>query len=167
MTIKVGKTVNPALIKIPWRDLKIVDGIVDHLDFLNFVTQVASVTPNYQEGSFTASLVDTGGTFATGVMEYRIVGRLCFITIPNSTSITGVSGGTNFTITGMPSVIAPIIKQACAPIALENNTLSTTGRINIPAGGGTWVVRSDFITGAWIIGGTKGIIPQTFCFSMD
>lgn len=165
MTIGIGKTVNPDLITLPLRAPKVNPRQIDEFEWIKYNKQLASVTPRYREGSFTAKFTGMS-TPVTGTLEYRIVGYLCAITNPTG-SITGTSNATTFTITGAPSFIAPLKAQVCAPIAFEDNGAGLSGRINIPAGGGTWICRSNFLTGAWTNLGTKGLFPQTFWYPLS
>ena len=163
MTIAVGKTVNPNLVKLIIRPLTITDGQIVPLDWLNFITQLASVTPRYQEGSFTCGT--TGLSGATGTIEYRICGNLCFITIP--TSITGASSSTGFTITGFPSLIQPLNSPTIKSIVCEDNT-AFTSTTTASFSGGTLTLGNTLSggTAGWSAVGTKGISAQTFCYPL-
>lgn len=166
MTIPVGKTVAPNLINLPFREIHIDGDKIDHVDFLNLITQMASVLPRYQEGSFTATVTGITGT-PSFTMEYRIIGYLVFLSVPVTTN--GVSTSTSMTITGAPSIIWPAasaVSTHCLPVPMTDNSVDLLGRWDV---GTTGVItcRSNFITGIWTAANTKGLRPGTFVYAIS
>lgn len=165
MTIKFGQTVHYSLIKLPTIVPRTASGeSLDALDMHQFILQIASVTPSYQEGNFTAGT--TGASGATGTIEFRLVSNLCFLTIP--TAITGTGSTTGFTITGLPSLIQPGNSPTIvAPLCEDNNVV--TNITNATFSGST-IVFGKALTGgttSWTAANTKGLLAQTLVYPLN
>lgn len=165
MPSSIGQIINQYLFGVPLQPLKVENGTVDHRQWTNFLKVLAAFTCSYTSGSFTATL--NGASSVTGTINYRIIGNMAYIVIPSS--IIGASGGTVFTILGIPTQLVTASSQTVAGIAVEDNSV-LTNVANLTTGtANTWTLGKALSGGAsgWTAANNKGILAQQFSFPLD
>ncbi len=163
MAIKFGTTVNPLLVQLlVSKPLRITDGQIDPLDWLNFVTQIATITPSYQEGTFVGTI--TGCTTAP-TQTYKYIQVYNFVLVTPAGNLTANSNSTACTITGLPAAITPQVSNNAvmgvissgayetAYVVVGSNGVITLGRAN-----GTTTFVND--------GAGKGLASGNFAYTL-
>lgn len=131
------------------------------------VTGPVDLTPD--TGTFTGTF--TGFTSnPTGTCTWARIGKLCLLTFPNMSTITGASNATTFTMTGLPAAIQPATLDqmiSLPPSMLINNTAPTTGQVTVTHASGTLTFGQNGAN-TWTASGTKGFstsFTQGFTFA--
>ena len=113
--------------------------------------------------SFTITLTGMGST-TTGTVNYRISSKIVYVWI--TSAITGTSNAATMTGTGVPSSITPTTSKDIYPI-LEDNASIVNGFLSIGSNG-TWTFGKAITgTGGFTTSGTKGIVQNTFSYTLD
>lgn len=133
MPVSFGSTVNPDLVNIPKRAPSISGGQIDEFSWIDFILKLATVTPNYREGSFVGTLTG-GATAPTQTFKYIQIGN--YVLITPSGNLTVNSNSTSCTITGLPPAIQPTSTQQC-PVAVESSGAYQSGFIVLSPNSGT------------------------------
>lgn len=133
MPIPFGSTVNPDLVNIPKRAPSVSEGGIDEFSWIDFILKLATVTPNYREGSFVGTLTG-GATAPTQTFKYIQIGNYVLVTPAGNLTVN--SNSTGCTITGLPPAIQATSTQQC-PVAVESSGAFQSGFIILSAGNGT------------------------------
>lgn len=120
--------VNKYLNMLPLPQLRVQNGMVSSEDLHSLILQILTTTPGYKEDSFSGNYTGFASSIPVTV-RYWIVGSLAFIQLPGG---VGVSTGTTFTLTGVPTELVPT-NSNFASIALEDNSLNVTGWVELLA----------------------------------
>ena len=163
MPANPGSTVNPDLVAIPFPVIRVENGAISHLDWLNFIQKLSTVTANYQEGSFTGTLSGISGSSS---QTYYYIRMFNFVYVTPLGNNTGASNTAGCAITGLPSSLRPARNQAFS-VLIESSGAWETGAVSIGTNGLITLVRENGSTTFVNDGLAKGLGSNGFCFSMS
>ena len=137
--------------------LVVTDSASNVLTTLDNVSSLNDPSATGSSGQFTGTLTGMTGTI-NGTVKYTVSGKLVALSCGG---ILGVSNSTAMTMTGLPSVLAPVSGAIIVPSILEDNGNQFVGGWALVSSGGTAVIT--FGTGinnnqaGFTNSGTKGL----------
>ena len=134
-------------------------------------TAVATTNTGCTTGSFTGTLTGVSTT-ETGTFYYSLCGKTVWISTEGS-SISGTSNSTSMTVTGVPSIILPTVRDSngfCNNM-FNNGIFADLNGTVLPqvASSGTLTFFVDTVTGSnieagvWTASGIKGFDENATC----
>jgi len=127
------------------------------------VSQITIGTNASSSGSFT---ITTNGLTVdqSGTATYHIINGICQLTVP---FLSGTSGYTSFSLTGLPAACQSSITPFFNVAGLIDNSVSFTSGIGKNSGS-TIVLWKDLSgLASWTASGTKGIYNCTFSYPLS
>lgn len=120
-------------------------------------TNIHVLNPQRSTGSATGTPTGFSGSPGTCTLTYTVLadGHTVYVTV--GTGITGTSSATTFTITGLPSFLAPSVAQQGIPTFVRDAGANGTGNIQMNSGSSTITLAngSFFSSGNFTASGTK------------